>query len=159
MIIQTAEFEAGHIAVVWQGLAIEEIALGATAAEAVASLDTAGEASSGTDIALAVLEAWRSGSLPSGISLYPQGTGLQMMVWQSLRELASGATLTYSDLAARIGLPKAVRAVASACARNRIGLLIPCHRVVHKDGRIGGYRWGPELKSKLLALETRGMGV
>ena len=82
-----------------------------------------------------------------------RGTAFQIKVWQCLLSLKEGEILTYSEVAARINRPRAVRAVASACARNRIGLLIPCHRVLRADGSPGGYRWGLERKRALLNQE------
>lgn len=82
-----------------------------------------------------------------------RGTAFQMKVWQFLLSVREGETLGYSELAANIGQPGAARAVASACARNRIGVLIPCHRVLRGDGGPGGYRWGLERKRALLDAE------
>ncbi len=88
-----------------------------------------------------------------------RGTAFQMKVWQFLLSVREGETLGYSELAANIDQPRAVRAVASACARNRIGVLIPCHRVLRGDGGLGGYRWGLERKRALLDAERdRGSG-
>ncbi|MDF0730084.1 bifunctional DNA-binding transcriptional regulator/O6-methylguanine-DNA methyltransferase Ada [Pseudomonas entomophila] len=83
-----------------------------------------------------------------------QGTAFQERVWQALREVPAGGRVSYSDIAERIGAPKAVRAVALACAANRIAVAIPCHRVVRRDGDISGYRWGVERKRQLLDRET-----
>ncbi|MDR6713559.1 AraC family transcriptional regulator of adaptative response/methylated-DNA-[protein]-cysteine methyltransferase [Pseudomonas hunanensis] len=83
-----------------------------------------------------------------------QGTAFQERVWQALREVPAGCRVSYSDIAERIGAPKAVRAVALACAANRIAVAIPCHRVVRRDGDISGYRWGVERKRQLLDRET-----
>jgi AraC family transcriptional regulator of adaptative response/methylated-DNA-[protein]-cysteine methyltransferase len=82
-----------------------------------------------------------------------RGTAFQMKVWQFLTSTVEGDILSYSELAARIDKPTAVRAVASACARNRIGVLVPCHRVLRGDGGLGGYRWGLERKRALIDLE------
>jgi len=82
-----------------------------------------------------------------------QGTAFQSRVWRALREIPLGETRSYSDVAKRLGEPRAVRAVAQACARNRVALLIPCHRVVASDGTVSGYRWGPRRKKALLARE------
>jgi len=82
-----------------------------------------------------------------------RGTAFQMKVWQFLLSIQEGDVLSYSELAARIDKPKAFRAVASACARNRIGILIPCHRVLRGDGSLGGYRWGLKRKRALLDAE------
>ncbi len=83
------------------------------------------------------------------------GTPFQLRVWQALREIPYGETRSYTEVARSIGAPRAVRAVASACARNRVAVVIPCHRVVRENGGMGGYRWGPERKRQLLALEQR----
>lgn len=88
-----------------------------------------------------------------GLPLDVQGTAFQERVWQALREIPPGTTVTYSDLAERIGAPKAVRAVAKACAANRIAIAVPCHRVIRRDGDISGYRWGVERKRELLRRE------
>jgi AraC family transcriptional regulator of adaptative response/methylated-DNA-[protein]-cysteine methyltransferase len=82
-----------------------------------------------------------------------QGTAFQMKVWKFLTSTREGDILSYSELAKRIDKPSAVRAVASACARNRIGVLVPCHRVLRGDGGLGGYRWGLERKQALIELE------
>ncbi|MNJ73403.1 Bifunctional transcriptional activator/DNA repair enzyme Ada [compost metagenome] len=83
-----------------------------------------------------------------------QGTAFQERVWQALREVPAGSRVSYTDIAERIGAPKAVRAVAMACAANHIAVAIPCHRVVRRDGDISGYRWGVERKQQLLKRET-----
>jgi len=88
-----------------------------------------------------------------GLPLDVQGTAFQHRVWQALREIPAGKTATYSDIAERIGMPKAVRAVAAACAANKIAVAIPCHRVVRSDGSLAGYRWGVARKRALLARE------
>ena len=89
------------------------------------------------------------------LSLHTCGTKFQEKVWAAIRSIPSGETRTYTALATMIGEPKAVRAVASACAKNSIALLIPCHRVVRSDGTIGEYRWGIERKRELLNAERR----
>lgn len=82
-----------------------------------------------------------------------RGTAFQQRVWQALREIPPGQTASYADIAQRIGAPKAVRAVAQACAANHIAVAIPCHRVVRTDGSLSGYRWGVERKQALLLRE------
>jgi AraC family transcriptional regulator of adaptative response/methylated-DNA-[protein]-cysteine methyltransferase len=82
-----------------------------------------------------------------------RGTAFQQRVWQALQKIPVGRTVSYSDVAAQIGAPKAVRAVASACAANNIAVAIPCHRVVRSDGSLANYAWGVERKGKLLATE------
>lgn len=83
-----------------------------------------------------------------------RGTEFQKRVWDVLLRVPTGKTITYAALAARIGEPNAVRAVASACAANAIALAIPCHRVIRSDGTLSGYRWGVEIKRALLAKEA-----
>ena len=83
-----------------------------------------------------------------------RGTAFQQRVWQALQEIPVGKTTSYSDIAAQIGLPKAVRAVAGACAANNIAVAIPCHRVVRSDGSLSGYAWGVERKRRLLDAEA-----
>lgn len=82
-----------------------------------------------------------------------QGTAFQARVWQALRRIPVGDTVAYGELARRLGVPSATRAVAAACGRNRIAVLIPCHRVIGRDGRLTGYRWGVARKERLLAGE------
>jgi AraC family transcriptional regulator, regulatory protein of adaptative response / methylated-DNA-[protein]-cysteine methyltransferase len=83
-----------------------------------------------------------------------RGSAFQHRVWQALREIPAGTTMTYSDIAAKIGSPRATRAVAQACASNGIAVAIPCHRVVRKNGDLAGYRWGIERKRELLTRES-----
>lgn len=84
-----------------------------------------------------------------------QGTAFQKCVWEFLRTIPRGHVVSYSEVAQAIGSPKAVRAAASACARNKIGVLIPCHRVIRGTGELGGYRWGLQRKRALLDMERR----
>lgn len=84
-----------------------------------------------------------------------RGTAFQQRVWQALREIPAGSTVSYTDIANRIGSPKAVRAVAGACAANALAVAIPCHRVVKRDGALSGYRWGVERKRTLLEREAK----
>jgi AraC family transcriptional regulator of adaptative response/methylated-DNA-[protein]-cysteine methyltransferase len=83
-----------------------------------------------------------------------RGTAFQQRVWQALRDIPAGTTASYTDIAHRIGAPKAVRGVAGACAANPIAVAIPCHRVVRRDGALAGYRWGVERKRALLKREA-----
>ena len=83
-----------------------------------------------------------------------QATAFQMQVWELLRRIPYGETVTYSQIAEMLGDKKKVRAVAQACANNRVAVVIPCHRVVGKDGKLTGYRWGIERKEKLLTKES-----
>lgn len=94
----------------------------------------------------------------------PAGTAFQQQVWQALRAIPCGSTITYAELAARVGRPGAARAVARACAANALAVVIPCHRVIRGDGSLSGYRWGVMRKQLLLERErawaaTRGRKV
>jgi AraC family transcriptional regulator, regulatory protein of adaptative response / methylated-DNA-[protein]-cysteine methyltransferase len=82
-----------------------------------------------------------------------RGTAFQQRVWQALRDIPAGTTVSYTELARRIGAPRAVRAVGSACGANPVAVAIPCHRVVRTDGNLSGYRWGIERKQALLERE------
>jgi AraC family transcriptional regulator of adaptative response/methylated-DNA-[protein]-cysteine methyltransferase len=82
-----------------------------------------------------------------------QATAFQLRVWEELRRIPYGETRTYTQVAEAIGRPKAVRAVANACASNPAALITPCHRVIRGDGSLGGYRWGLERKKTLLSEE------
>ena len=82
-----------------------------------------------------------------------RGTTFQRRVWQRLCEIPVGATATYGEIAVSLGLPTSARAVARACAANRLAVVIPCHRVVRSDGTHSGYRWGAARKAALLARE------
>jgi AraC family transcriptional regulator, regulatory protein of adaptative response / methylated-DNA-[protein]-cysteine methyltransferase len=83
-----------------------------------------------------------------------RGTAFQQRVWQALQDIPVGATVSYAEIAQRIGAPKAVRAVAGSCAANNLAVVIPCHRVVRNDGSLSGYAWGVERKRALLERET-----
>ena len=100
---------------------------------------------------VAFVDAPRTGlDLPLDI----RGTAFQQRVWQALCEIPLGSTASYTQIAEKIGAPKAVRAVAQACAANAIAVAIPCHRIVRSDGGISGYRWGVERKRALLKREA-----
>jgi len=88
------------------------------------------------------------------LTLDMQGTPFQRCVWTALRAIPAGETMTYTELAIRLGDPRAVRAVAGACAANAIALAVPCHRVVRRDGSLADYRWGAERKRALIAKEA-----
>jgi AraC family transcriptional regulator of adaptative response/methylated-DNA-[protein]-cysteine methyltransferase len=94
-------------------------------------------------------------SLGLQLPLDVQGTAFQERVWRALREIPPGTTVSYAEIATRIGSPQAVRAVAQACASNHIAVAIPCHRVVRRDGKLAGYRWGVERKRELLRREAQ----
>jgi AraC family transcriptional regulator of adaptative response/methylated-DNA-[protein]-cysteine methyltransferase len=106
------------------------------------------------DAWIEALEAHVGGSAPRpDLPLDLRGTAFQIKIWRFLLQVPAGAVLSYSELAAGIGAPAAARAAASACASNRIAVLVPCHRVLRGDGSLGGYRWGLERKRALLDQE------
>lgn len=106
--------------------------------------------------AIAQLEAYFSGELERfDLALAPAGTPFQLAVWSKLREIPYGETTTYGELARRIGVPAASRAVGAANGRNPLPIVIPCHRVIGSDGSLTGYGGGLEIKRRLLALEAR----
>lgn len=90
----------------------------------------------------------------SSVPMDARGTAFQLRVWNALQHIPRGTTLSYSEVASRIGKPSAVRAVARACATNPVALVVPCHRVIREDGSLGGYRWGLERKKALLEQES-----
>lgn len=93
-------------------------------------------------------------SIGLNLPLDIRGTAFQERVWQALRDIPPGVTVNYADIAQQIGAPRAVRAVAQACAANHLAVAIPCHRVVRRDGHLSGYRWGVERKRELLRREA-----
>lgn len=84
-----------------------------------------------------------------------QGSDFECRVWSALREIPAGTTATYGEIASRIGAPRQAREVGEACAANKLAVVIPCHRIVKKDGSISGYRWGVRRKRALLEREHR----
>jgi AraC family transcriptional regulator of adaptative response/methylated-DNA-[protein]-cysteine methyltransferase len=91
-----------------------------------------------------------------GLPLDVAGSAFQWQVWEALRRIPVGETRSYQAIAQELGRPTAARAVARACASNRLALVIPCHRVVREDGELGGYRWGVDRKRRLLEQERSG---
>lgn len=89
------------------------------------------------------------------LTLDVRGTAFQQRVWQMLRQISAGVTMSYSEIAMCTGAPKSAQAVAGACAANFLAIAIPCHRVVRNDGTLSGYRWRLERKRKLLEREGR----
>ncbi len=150
----------GWLAVAATARGICAIELGATRAELAERIGRRfGRATLvGADPAL---DAWLAAvaafvAAPTGrldLPLDVRGTAFQQRVWRALQAIPSGATLSYGELARRVGMPRGARAVARAVATNPLAVAIPCHRVVAGDGGIGGYRWGVERKRKLLARE------
>ena len=106
------------------------------------------------------LTAYFAGTLREfDLRLEPAGTPFQQRVWQALREIPYGQTVSYGEIARRIGRPDAVRAVGAANGRNPLAIVVPCHRVIGSDGRLVGYGGGLPAKSLLLELERRGVGA
>ncbi len=106
------------------------------------------------DDAVQQLNAYFEGSRKTfDVKIFQEGTDLQQQHWQHLRKIPYGNTITYSELAAQSSSKNAVRAAASACANNPLPIIVPCHRVVGKDGSLRGFAWGLEMKEKLLHLE------
>lgn len=108
-----------------------------------------------TDAASAAL-AYYGGDLDAidEVEVAQHGTAMQLEGWAALRRIAPGGPLTYTEFAAALGQPTAVRAAASICARNAPALFVPCHRVLRSDGSLGGFAWGLEVKEHLLARES-----
>ena len=105
-----------------------------------------------------VVASVEGSNAPSEIPLDVQGSAFQWKVWRELQKIPSGETRSYAEIADAIGSPKAVRAVASAIANNRVAVLIPCHRVIRQSGELGGYRWGLERKQRLIEKEHASRG-
>lgn len=107
------------------------------------------------EVAQAVVLAATGAALAAPLPLDLRGTAFQQRVWRELTRIPRGETITYAELAKRVGSPGAVRAVGSACGANPAALIVPCHRVLRSDGALGGYRWGLERKARLLERERR----
>ena len=108
------------------------------------------------------LQQTHTGAAAAQLDLLPldlHGTPFQRRVWAALRQIPAGETTPYAALAARIGAPGSVRAVATACGANPVAVLVPCHRVIRSDGTLSGYRWGVARKRKLLAWEGQKVGL
>ncbi|GAB3285305.1 methylated-DNA--[protein]-cysteine S-methyltransferase [Microbacterium lacusdiani] len=102
------------------------------------------------------VRAYYAGDLAAidAVTVRQRGTELQAAGWSALRRIAPGAPLTYTEFAAALGSPRAVRAAASICAHNAPALFVPCHRVLRGDGTLGGFAWGLDVKRALLAREA-----
>lgn len=98
--------------------------------------------------------AWYIGQTPSSLHLVLNGTNFQIKVWEALLQIPPGAVVSYEDIAARIGMPSASRAVSNAVAQNPVPVIIPCHRVIRKAGEFGGYHYGTARKKALLGWEA-----
>jgi AraC family transcriptional regulator of adaptative response/methylated-DNA-[protein]-cysteine methyltransferase len=94
---------------------------------------------------------------PFALPIDPRGSPFEMRVWNALRQVPAGETVSYGEIAERIGSPREAREVAEACAANALAVVIPCHRVVKKGGAISGYRWGVKRKRALIEREHRAL--
>jgi methylated-DNA-[protein]-cysteine S-methyltransferase len=105
--------------------------------------------------AIAAVAAYYDGDLaaPSAVPVHQRSGTFRIQAWDTLRRVRPGERLTYSQFAERAGRPAAVRAAAAACAKNAVGLFVPCHRIVRSDGRLGGFRYGLARKQQLLERE------
>jgi len=115
----------------------------------------------GDTAAGAAVAAYYAGDLDAieAVPVRQQGTPLQASGWAALRRVRAGRPLTYTEFAAALGSPRAVRAAASICARNAPALFVPCHRVLRGDGSLGGFAWGLDVKRALLAREAEVAGA
>ena len=102
----------------------------------------------------AIADHLRGDRSPLDLPIDVTATAFQWKVWRALQQIPAGETRAYAEVARRIGKPRAIRAVANACASNPVALVVPCHRVVPSSGGVGGYRWGAERKKRLLATEA-----
>ncbi|MEP6963091.1 MAG: methylated-DNA--[protein]-cysteine S-methyltransferase [Acidobacteriota bacterium] len=116
---------------------------------------TLGERGAVADAARQLREYFGGARKEFDLPLAPEGTAFQRSVWRRLEEVPYGETISYGELARRVGNPKASRAVGSANGKNPLSIVIPCHRVIAGDGTIGGFGGGLDMKIKLLELETR----
>jgi AraC family transcriptional regulator of adaptative response/methylated-DNA-[protein]-cysteine methyltransferase len=148
----------GHLLVAWTPRGVCEVSFGDHASEPVAALRTR---FAGARLARADVPDWVDRVIaaveqpsPADVPLDVRGTAFQQRVWEALRRIPLGQTRTYAQLAASLGAPSAARAVARACASNRLAVVVPCHRVIRGDGSLSGYRWRPARKRELLRREA-----
>jgi AraC family transcriptional regulator of adaptative response/methylated-DNA-[protein]-cysteine methyltransferase len=104
-----------------------------------------------------VLGRLRETPTAATLPFHVRATAFQQRVWRALLDIPRGETRTYSEIAAAVGSPRAVRAVGTACGANLLAVVVPCHRVVGADGKLTGYRWGVERKKRLLEMERAEM--
>jgi AraC family transcriptional regulator, regulatory protein of adaptative response / methylated-DNA-[protein]-cysteine methyltransferase len=158
----TAPCALGQVLAAASGKGVCAILLGDTAEDLVSELQRqfpraemrAGDADFAATTA-AVVSLVDAPEVPPDLPLDIRGTAFQQRVWDALRRIPAGRTATYAEIAAAIGAPASARAVAGACAANRLAVAIPCHRVVRGDGSLSGYRWGVARKAALLAKESK----
>ena len=153
----------GKALIAWTSRGVCEVAFADSESEVLGQLAThfpnaAIEPSNRTEWARAVVEAVEMVT-PADVPLDIRGTAFQERVWRELRRIPIGETRTYSEVAQALHVPSAARAIARACATNRLAVLVPCHRVVRKDETPSGYRWGLERKRELLRREETNVGA
>ena len=156
----TARCSLGRVIVCATGRGVCLIAFADTDQELVVEMRarfpgaTAKPAAPGFASTVAAVVRMADGGPAADLPLDVRGTAFQRRVWEKLRSVPAGTTVTYAELAARVGRPKAARAVGTACGANPISLLVPCHRAVGTDGTLHGYRWGLKRKRRLLDREV-----
>ncbi len=133
----------------------DPIVLEAALRDALPSAQMARDDAAMDDISASVVALATGAALSQALPLDLRGTAFQQRVWRELQRIPRGETITYAELAARIGSPTAVRAVGTACGANPVAMVVPCHRVVRADGTLGGYAWGVERKVRLLRVEQQ----
>jgi O-6-methylguanine DNA methyltransferase len=158
----TADCSLGMVLMAMSGRGVCSIILGDDAADIVGvmqrRLPGSHSISTGADgekFLKKIVTLIENPTLPHDLPLDIQGTAFQRRVWHALCEIPPGTTLSYSQVAKKIGHPTAVRAIAGACAANQLAVVIPCHRVIREDGQLSGYRWGTGRKRALLAREAK----
>jgi len=156
------EFSMGNILVAQTDRGVCAILIGDDAEQLARDLEDrfpnatlVGDAPEYHDLVAKVVGLVENPTLSFDLPLDIRGTAFQKRVWKALQQIPPGTTATYSEIAAKIGQPKAVRAVAQACGANPLAIAIPCHRVIRNDGSLSGYRWGVERKRALLEKEAR----
>ena len=148
----------GQACLVWDDLGIREFGFAAEPPEMMGApigSPIGGASISREDAKATALVTAAFGQGPLTLPLVLSGTDFQRQVWRALLQVPVGETISYAQLASRVGKPGAARAVGSAVGANRIGFLVPCHRVVRQDGVIGQFRWGSDVKQRLLQWESR----
>jgi AraC family transcriptional regulator of adaptative response/methylated-DNA-[protein]-cysteine methyltransferase len=128
----------------------DPVVLEATLRDALPAAELVRDDAALGDISASVVALASGAALSHVLPLDVRGTAFQQRVWRELQRIPRGETITYAELAARIGSPQAVRAVGTACGANPVAMVVPCHRVVRADGSLGGYAWGLERKACLL---------
>lgn len=143
----------GQACLVWDEIGIRELGFGAEPPDLMGAPIRASLSRDDAKAKALVTAAFGQGSLI--LPLVLSGTDFQRQVWRALLQIPVGETISYAQLASRVGKPGAARAVGRAVGANQIGFLVPCHRVVRQDGLIGQFRWGSDVKQRLLEWESR----